>query len=69
MSAVLENQQKNAPATFIDIKTRSFSIREYDRMIEIGLFDEDERIELLNGKIIEISKKRNKAFFNNIKSK
>lgn len=60
MSAVLETQEKHAPIKFTGIKTRPISVREYDRMIEIGLFDEDERIELLNGEIVEILPKGTK---------
>jgi Uma2 family endonuclease len=69
MSAVLETQEKHAPVKFTGMKTRPISVREYDRMIEIGLFDEDERIELLNGEIIEIMPKGTRhAAFNDLVS-
>lgn len=60
MSAVLEAQQTQTTVKSLGIKKRPISVREYDRMIEIGLFDEDERIELLNGEIVEIMPKGTK---------
>lgn len=37
--------------------TRSFTLDEYHRLIEIGFFDEDERIELIRGEIIKMAAK------------
>src|SRR3954470_23441098 len=36
------------------LKKRLFTIEEYERMIEAGVFGEDERIELIRGEIIEM---------------
>src|SRR6478752_6493167 len=33
---------------------RLFTIEEYERMIDAGVFDEDERIELIRGEIVEM---------------
>ena len=37
--------------------TRQFTLDEYHRLIEIGFFDEDERIELIRGEIIKMAAK------------
>src|SRR6476646_4687500 len=34
---------------------RLFTLEEYERMIDAGLFDEDERIELIRGEIVEMA--------------
>lgn len=60
MSAVLEIQERHIFLKFTGIKTHPFSVREYDRMTEIGLFDKNEKIELLNWKLIEINSKGRK---------
>jgi Uma2 family endonuclease len=36
---------------------RLFTVEEYDRMIEMGILDEDERIELIEGRILKMSPK------------
>jgi Uma2 family endonuclease len=36
-------------------KIRPLSRREYERMVELGFFDEDERIELLEGVLVQMS--------------
>lgn len=36
-------------------RVRPLTRREYDRMIELGLFDEDEKIELLRGTLVTVS--------------
>ena len=52
MSAVLENTiSKPLPAN--GVKTRLITVAEYDRMIEFGVYTENDHIELLNGEIIE----------------
>ncbi len=42
-------------ATVIQLATRRFSVREYQRMIEAGVLAEDERVELLEGVIAPMS--------------
>ncbi|PYO70307.1 MAG: Uma2 family endonuclease [Gemmatimonadetes bacterium] len=37
------------------LSVRRFSVDEYHRMAQAGLFDEDDRIELLDGQIVEMS--------------
>lgn len=37
------------------IRRHLFSIAEYERMIEVGVFEEDARIELIRGEIVEMS--------------
>lgn len=55
MSAVLEN---TISKTFINgVKPRLITVAEYDRMIEAGIYTENDRIELLNGEIIELMPK------------
>jgi len=36
----------------MQLKRRLFTIEEYERMIDAGVFDEDERIELIRGEIV-----------------
>lgn len=52
MSAVLERTISNTPAN--GVKPRLITVKEYDRMIEAGIYTENDRIELRNGEIIEI---------------
>src|SRR4026207_1739995 len=40
-----------------ETRTRRFSRAEYDRLIEIGLFDEDEHIELIGGQLMVMEPK------------
>ena len=51
MSAVLERTIPDIAAN--GVKPRLITVSEYDRMIEAGIYTENDRIELLNGKIIE----------------
>ncbi len=37
---------------------RKISVEDYEKMIDIGIFDEDDRVELLDGVIIEMSPKK-----------
>src|SRR5205809_7089705 len=39
----------------VQIKRRLLTLEEYERMIEVGVFNEDERIELIEGEIIEMA--------------
>ena len=56
MSAVLENTiSRPLPAN--GVKPRLITVAEYDRMIEFGIYTENDRIELLNGEIIELMPK------------
>lgn len=41
--------------TSLLLPTRKISIETYHKMVEIGVFNEDERIELIRGEIIEMS--------------
>ncbi len=37
----------------VEMPRRRFTIREFEKMIRIGVFAEDERIELIDGEIIK----------------
>jgi len=39
----------------VQIERRWFSVEEYDRMIETGIFPEDDRIELIDGEVVKMS--------------
>ena len=58
MSAVLERTIPNT--TTNGVKPRLITALDYDRMIEAGIYNENDRIELLNGEIIEIMPKGTK---------
>lgn len=50
-----------------NLKLRPISVKEYDAMIENGVFDENDHLELLNGAIVEkMPKGTNHANFNDI---
>jgi Uma2 family endonuclease len=42
-------------ASVLDFELRRISVEEYHKMIEAGIFDEDERLELLEGVIVPMS--------------
>jgi Uma2 family endonuclease len=56
MSAVLENTISK-PIPTNGVKPHLITVAEYDRMIELGIYTENDRIELLNGEIIELMPK------------
>jgi Uma2 family endonuclease len=39
----------------VDLKRRRFTVAEYRQMADVGLIQPDERVELLNGEIVEMS--------------
>jgi Uma2 family endonuclease len=41
--------------TTVDLKRRRFTLEEYHRMGEVGIFHEDDRVELIEGEIVEMS--------------
>jgi Uma2 family endonuclease len=41
--------------TTVELKRRRFTIEEYHRMGEVGIFHEDDRVELIEGEIVEMS--------------
>jgi len=50
-------------ASLPDLEPRPFSVAEYHRMIDAGILDEDERVELLEGVIVTVSpQKRRHAY-------
>ncbi len=55
MSASLENIISNTATN--GVKPRLITASEYDRMIEAGIYTENDHLELLNGEIIEIMAK------------
>ncbi|MEO6589012.1 MAG: Uma2 family endonuclease, partial [Pyrinomonadaceae bacterium] len=64
MSVVIEtvSPTQNLTGNFngYNVKLRRITAREYDAMIENGVFDENDQVELLNGAIIEKMPKGNK---------
>ena len=42
-------------AKSVQVNRRSFTVAEYERMGQIGIFSEDERVELVCGEVIEMS--------------
>ena len=51
MSAILDNTISKTPIN--GVKPRLITVAEYDKMIEAGIYTENDHIELLNGEIIE----------------
>ena len=51
----------NAPMTTAaeGLPRRAFTVKDVERMVEVGLIDEDERIELIGGEIVPMSPKGN----------
>ncbi len=58
MSAVLEKTTSNTITN--GVKPYLITVAEYDRMIEAGIYTENDRIELLNGEIIQVMPKGTK---------
>ncbi len=40
---------------FLNFSARRFSVEEYHRMVEVGILSEDERVELIDGRILKMS--------------
>src|SRR5947199_8619062 len=51
----LLTQPRRTNSMGMPLSARRFSVDEYHRMAQAGLFDEDDRIELLDGQIVEMS--------------
>lgn len=39
----------------VEIKRRRFTVDEYDRMVKVGILTKDDRVELLDGEIVEMA--------------
>jgi Uma2 family endonuclease len=64
MSTVLENKISKTPPKN-GVKPRLITVTEYEQMIEAGIYTENDRLELLNGEIIELMPKGAKhVYFN-----
>jgi Uma2 family endonuclease len=67
MTAVSEITQIVPKTQISGSNRRLITVAEYDRMTELGFFDNGEKVELLNGEIIEIMAKGTKhAIFNDL---
>jgi Uma2 family endonuclease len=67
MTAVSEITQIVPKTQINGSNRRLITVAEYDRMTELGFFDNGEKVELLNGEIIEIMAKGTKhAIFNDL---
>lgn len=60
MSAVLEKVETAKPETSGGLPIYKLTVEVYEKMIEHGIFDEDDRVELLDGVIVEMSPKKTK---------
>ncbi len=60
MSAVLEKAEIIKPETSGGLPIYKLTVEDYEKMIEHGIFDEDDRVELLDGVIVEMSPKKTK---------
>jgi len=53
--SILEESTKNISSLIHNLPVRRFSVDEYHRMGELGILSEDERVELIEGIIIQMS--------------
>lgn len=60
MSAVLEKIENRTIETSSGLPIHRITVETYEKMIEHGVFDEDDRVELLDGVIVEMSPKKTK---------
>lgn len=63
MSAVLEQietKTRSRVETSDGLPIRRISVADYEKMIDIGIFDGEDRVELLDGVIVEMSPKKTK---------
>ena len=60
MSAVLEKAEIIKPETSGGLPIYKLTVEIYEKMIEHGVFDEDDHVELLDGVIVEMSPKKSK---------
>ncbi|MGI8883931.1 MAG: Uma2 family endonuclease, partial [Pyrinomonadaceae bacterium] len=59
MSAILETREKPSLSQFSDgtFNPHRLRVEDYEKMIELGIFDEDEKIELWEGVLVTMSPK------------
>ena len=55
MSQTVFPKAKETPTLLNGLPVRRFSVEEYHRIVEAGILDEDERVELIDGWILEMS--------------
>ncbi len=62
MSAILETREKPSLSQFSDgtFNPHRLRVEDYEKMIELGIFDEDEKIELWEGVLVTMSPKGTK---------
>jgi len=54
MSQTASLKTKEIPTSLDSLPARHFSVEEYHRMVEVGILGENERIELIGGRILRI---------------
>lgn len=57
MAVAIQEHVKTEEATFVPTPPtlRPFTVREYERLHEVGIIGEDERVELVGGEIVEMA--------------
>jgi len=55
MSQIVFPKAKETPTLLNGLPVRRFSVEEYHRIVEAGILDEDERVELIDGRILKMS--------------
>ena len=56
MDQAVSLKTKEIPISLDSLLARHFSVEEYHRMVEVGILREDERIELIDGRILKMIK-------------
>ena len=54
MSQTVFLKAKEIPTSLDSLPARHFSVEEYHRMVEVGILGEDERVELIGGRILKM---------------
>ncbi len=55
MGQTVSLRTKEVVTSLDSLSARHFSVEEYHRMVEVGILREDERVELIDGRILRMS--------------